>query len=164
MANQYENLDNVRAHYETTGPEVWRQTDGRVTHFIAGLGTTGTITGTGRYLKKQNPAVKVIAIEPERGHQLPGLKSFQEAKEPGILDWEVIDDVIKVDDGSAYKTTKRLHREEGLIVGPSTGAVVHAINQLNDIPGIAVGISPDSGAKYASYFGDILGSDGLPQI
>jgi cysteine synthase len=164
MANQYENEDNVRAHYETTGPEIWRQTEGRISHFVAGLGTTGTITGTGRYLKERDPSIKVIAIEPQRGHQLPGLKSFQEAKEPGILDWKVIDDVIKVDDEPAYEVTKRLHREEGLIVGPSTGAVVHAINQLPDNPGIAVGISPDSGAKYASYFGNILGNDGLPQL
>ena len=164
MANQYENEDNVRAHYETTGPEIWRQTEGRITHFVAGLGTTGTITGTGRYLKERDTSIKVIAIEPQRGHQLPGLKSFQEAKEPGILDWDVIDDVIKVDDEPAYEVTKRLHREEGLIVGPSTGAVVHAINQLPDAPGIAVGISPDSGAKYASYFGNVLGSDGLPQL
>ncbi len=165
MANQYENEDNVRAHYETTGPEIWRQTDGRVTHFVAGLGTTGTITGTGRYLKERDPSIQIIAIEPDRGHRLPGLKSFQEAKEPGILDWDVIDEVIRVDDDAAYATTKRLHREEGLIVGPSTGAVVHAINQLpQPNRGVAVGISPDSGSKYATYFADILGDDGLPQI
>ncbi|MDX2342711.1 MAG: cysteine synthase family protein [Acidimicrobiia bacterium] len=165
MANQYENEDNVRAHYETTGPEIWRQTEGRVRFFVAGLGTTGTVTGTGRYLKERDPSIQVIAIEPQRGHRLPGLKSFQEAKEPGILDWSVIDDVIQVDDEDAYQVTKRLHREEGLIVGPSTGAVVHAINQLPEsAAGVAVGISPDSGAKYASYFGDVLGTDGLPQL
>ncbi len=165
MANQYENEDNVRAHYETTGPEIWRQTEGRVKFFVAGLGTTGTITGTGRYLKERDPSIRVIAVEPRKGHRLPGLKSFQEAKEPGILDWDVIDEVIYVDDGPAYDITKRLHREEGLIVGPSTGAVVHAINQLPaSSRGIAVAISPDSGSKYASYFGDVLGDDGLPQI
>lgn len=165
MANQYENEDNVRAHYETTGPEIWRQTEGKVEYFVAGLGTTGTITGTGRYLKEQDPAIQVIAIEPQRGHRIPGLKSFQEAKEPGILDWDGIDDVIRVDDEPAYAATKRLHREEGLIVGPSTGAVVHAMNQLPDSArGVAVGISPDSGSKYTSYFRDVLGDDGLPQI
>jgi cysteine synthase len=165
MANQYENDDNVRAHYETTGPEIWRQTDGQITHFVAGLGTTGTITGTGRYLKERNPAIQIIAIEPDRGHRLPGLKSFQEAKEPGILDWSVIDEVVRVDDDSAYETTKRLHREEGLIVGPSTGAVVQAISQLPALArGVAVGISCDSGAKYASYFTDVLGDDGTPRI
>lgn len=165
MANQYENEDNVRAHYETTGPEIWRQTEGRVRYFVAGLGTTGTITGTGRYLKERDPSIQVIAIEPQRGHRLPGLKSFKEAKEPGILDWDVIDDVVNVDDEPAYEITKRLHREEGLIVGPSTGAVVHAINQLPiAATGVAVGISPDSGTKYSSYFADVLGDDGLPQI
>jgi len=165
MANQYENEDNVRAHYETTGPEIWRQTEGKVDYFVAGLGTTGTITGTGRYLKEQNSSIQVIAIEPQRGHRIPGLKSFQEAKEPGILDWDGIDHVIRVDDEPAYAATKRLHREEGLIVGPSTGAVVHAMNQLPDSArGVAVGISPDSGSKYTSYFRDVLGDDGLPQI
>jgi len=165
MANQYENEDNVRAHYETTGPEIWRQTDGKVKYFVAGLGTTGTITGTGRYLKERNPEIKVIAIEPKKGHRLPGLKSFREAKEPGILDWDVIDEVVRVDDGPAYEITKRLHREEGLIVGPSTGAVVHALQELGESStGIAVGISPDSGSKYTSYFAEILGDEGLPQI
>lgn len=163
MANQYENVDNVRAHYETTGPEIWRQTEGRIRYFLAGLGTTGTITGVGRYLKEHDPSIQVIAVEPQRGHRLPGLKSFQEAKEPGILDWDVIDEVIRVDDAPAYETTKRLYREEGLIVGPSTGAVVYAASQLAaDAEDVAVGISPDSGVKYTSYFADLLGDEGLP--
>jgi len=165
MANQYENEDNVKAHYETTGPEIWRQTEGRVRYFVAGLGTSGTITGTGRYLKERDPSIRVIAIEPDAGHRLPGLKSFAEAKVPGILDWSVIDDVVRVDDDTAYETTKRLHRDEGLIVGPSTGAVAHVLAQLADVETeMAVGISPDSGSKYTSYFAEILGDDGLPQI
>ncbi len=163
MPDQYENPDNVKAHYETTGPEIWRQTDGRVRYFFAGFGTTGTITGVGRYLKEQDPSIQIIGVEPQRGHRLPGLKSFQEAKQPGILDWDVIDEVVRVDDDPAYAVTKRLHREEGLIVGPSTGAVVHAVNEYGaGKEGIAVGISPDSGAKYASYFADFLGDEGLP--
>ena len=165
MANQYENEDNVRAHYETTGPEIWRQTEGRVRCFVAGLGTTGTITGTGRFLKEQDPSIRVIAIEPHRDHRLPGLKSFAEAKEPGILDWDVVDEVVHISDEDAYDTTKRLHREEGLIVGPSTGAVVSAIGRLPDVDHqLTVGISADSGTKYSSYFTDILGDDGLPNI
>ena len=165
MANQYENEDNVRAHYETTGPEIWMQTEGRVRYFVAGLGTTGTITGTGRYLKERDQSIQIVAVEPEKGHRLPGLKSFAEAKEPGIIDWSVIDEVVTVPDEPAYAMTKRLHREEGLIVGPSTGAVVHAITELGAAPDeMAVGISPDSGAKYTSYFSDVLGSDGLPKI
>jgi cysteine synthase len=164
MANQYENLDNVRAHYETTGPEIWRQTDGKVRYFVAGLGTTGTVTGVGRFLKERDPSIQIIAIEPQRGHRLPGLKSFQEAKEPGILDWDIIDEVIQVDDEPAYEIAKQLHRQEGLIVGPSTGAVVHAVGQLPaSAKGVAVGISPDSGVKYTSYFADLLGDDGLPK-
>lgn len=164
MANQYENLDNVRAHYETTGPEIWRQTNGAVRYFFAGMGTTGTVTGVGRYLKEQDPSIQVVAIEPQQGHRLPGLKSFAEAKEPGILDWDVVDHVVRVDDGPAYETTKRLYREEGLMVGPSTGAVVHAVTEFaRDHEGIAVGISPDSGLKYTSYFEELLGSEGLPQ-
>src|SRR3990172_12352819 len=126
MVNQYENPDNVRAHYETTGPEIWRQTEGRVRAFFAGFGTCGTITGVGRCLKEQDPTIKIVAIEPQQGHRLPGLKSFGEAKQPGILDWSVIDDVVRVDDPAAYDMTKRLWREEGLMVGPSTGAIVHA--------------------------------------
>jgi len=164
MPFQYENADNVRAHYETTGPEIWRQTEGQVKYFLAGFGTCGTITGTGRYLKEQAPEIRVIAIEPQRGHRLPGLKNLQESKPPGILDRSVIDDVIRVDDEPAYAMTKRLFREEGLIVGPSTGAMVHAAAELSKTgAGLAVAISPDGGFKYASFFGDVLGEEGLPQ-
>jgi cysteine synthase len=165
MPNQYENPDNVKAHYETTGPEIWHQTDGRVRFFLAGFGTTGTLTGTGRYLKERDPDVKIIAIEPQKGHRLPGLKSFQEAKQPGILDWDVIDEVIRVDDEPAYAMTKRLYREEGLMVGPSTGAIVHAAAELaGSHEGLAVGVSPDSGLKYTEFFADYLGDEGTPQI
>jgi cysteine synthase len=165
MPNQYDNPDNVRAHYETTGPEIWRQTEGRVRAFIAGFGTCGTLTGVGRYLKEQDPEVQIIAIEPQKGHRLPGLKSFQEAKEPAILDRRVIDRVVRVDDEPAYEMTKRLFREEGLIVGPSTGAVVHAAARLEEeIDGVAVGVSPDSGLKYLSYFTELLGDEGTPQL
>ena len=163
MPNQYENPDNVAAHFETTGPEIWNQTEGKVEYFFAGYGTCGTITGVARYLKEQNPKVQVIAIEPRKGHRLPGLKNFQEAKQPSILDRSLIDHVIRVDDEPAYAMTKRLFREEGLIVGPSTGAIAHAAAEfLKDHPGLAVGISPDSGFKYTSYFSEILGAEGLP--
>ena len=129
--NQYDNEDNVRAHYETTGPEIWRQTEGQVRWFVAGMGTCGTITGVGRYLKERDPAIRVIGVEPEPGHRLPGLKSFAEAAVPSILDWDVVDDVITVDDEQAYDATLRLHREEGLMAGPSTGAVVAAAAQID---------------------------------
>ncbi len=160
MPNQYANPDNVAAHYETTGPEIWRQTEGEVSVFVAGLGTCGTITGVGRYLKERNPDVVVVGIEPEPGHRLPGMKSFAEASEPEILDRRVIDEVIVVDDDSAYAATKRLWRDEGLMVGPSTGAAVTAAARFGDE--LAVAISPDSGLKYTTYFADILGDEGLP--
>jgi cysteine synthase len=165
MPNQYDNPDNVRAHYETTGPEIWHQTEGRVRSFIAGFGTCGTLTGVGRFLKEQDPEIKIVAVEPQKGHRLPGLKSFEEAKQPSILDWEVIDRVIRIDDEPAYETTKRLFREEGLIVGPSTGAVVAAAARLQEeLDGVTVGVSPDSGLKYLSYFTELLGDEGRPQL
>jgi cysteine synthase A/cysteine synthase B len=165
MTDQYSNPDNVKAHYETTGPEIWRQTAGGVTWFVAGLGTTGTISGVGRYLKERNPGVRVVGVEPQPGHRIPGLKSFQEARQPDILDWDVIDDVIRVDDDPAYETTRGLWREEALTVGPSTGAVVNAITRLDTGPGdTVVGISADSGFKYTGYFAEILGDEGLPRI
>ncbi len=165
MPYQYENPDNVRAHYETTGPEIWKQTEGQVQYFLAGYGTCGTITGTGKYLKEKNPKIKVIAIEPQKGHRLPGLKNLQESKPPGILDRSLIDEVIRVDDAPAYQMTKRLFREEGLIVGPSTGAMVHAAIEFGKRhAGLAVAISPDGGFKYASFFLDIIGNEGLPEV
>jgi cysteine synthase A/cysteine synthase B len=164
MPNQYESADNVRAHYETTGPEIWKQTEGRIRVFLAGFGTCGTLTGVGRFLKEQDPSVRVVAVEPQKAHRLPGLKSFQEAKEPGILDWDVVDEVIRIDDGPAYDMTKRLFREEALIVGPSTGAIVEAASRLSDLgSGLAVGVSPDGGLKYMSYFAELLGDEGRPE-
>jgi len=165
MPNQYENPDNVRAHYETTGPEIWKQTEGRVRYFFAGFGTCGTLTGTAKFLKEQDPNIRIVAIEPQKGHRLPGLKSFKEAKEPGILDRSLIDDVVQVDDEPAYQMTKRLFREEGLIVGPSTGAIVHAARiYAEDAEGVAVGVSPDGGLKYLSYFKELLGDEGTPSL
>jgi len=165
MPNQYENPDNVRAHYETTGPEIWKQTEGQIRYFFAGFGTCGTITGVGKCLKERNPRVQVIAVEPQKGHRLPGMKNLGESKPPAILDRSVIDHVVRVDDGPAYAMTKRLFREEGLIVGPSTGAIVHAALEFGSgKEGIAVAVSPDGGFKYASFFTDILGDEGKPAI
>ena len=165
MPFQYENPENVRAHYENTGPEIWSQTEGQVEFFFAGYGTCGTITGNGKYLKEQNPGVKIIAVEPQKGHRLPGMKNLEESRAPGILDPSVIDEVIRVGDEPAYEMTKRLFREEGLIVGPTTGAiVVAAVEYGRDQSGVAVAISPDSGFKYTSYFRDVLGDEGTPKV
>ncbi len=165
MPNQYANPENVRAHYETTGPEIWKQTEGQVEFFFAGQGTCGTLTGVGRFLKEKNPNIKIIAIEPQKGHRIPGMKNLEESKPPAILDRSVIDQVIRVDDEPAYEMTKRLFREEGLIVGPSTGAIVHAAVEFgNKENGLGVAISPDSGIKYTSFFSDMIGDEGKPRV
>jgi cysteine synthase len=156
MPNQYANPDNVRAHYETTGPEIWEQTEGKVRTFVAGYGTCGTITGVARFLKQRDPSIRIVAVEPRPGHRLPGLKNLEEARAPAILDRSVIDEVIRVDDGPAYRMAQRLFREEALIVGPSTGAIVQAIATLGDAAGPIVGISPDGGQKYASFYADLV--------
>lgn len=161
MPNQYENQNNMLAHYETTGPEIWNQTEGRVTHFFAGVGTCGTLTGVGKYLKEQNPDIRVIAIEPQKNHKLPGLKNLQESKEPSILDRQVVDEFARVNDDDAYELTKRLFREEGLMVGPSTGAIVHLARKVcGKEGGLAVAVSPDSGLKYTTYFANRFGGEG----
>jgi len=165
MPDQYSNPDNVRAHYETTGPEIWDQTAGRVTHFLAGYGTCGTITGVARYLKERNPAVSVLAIEPEKGHRISGLKNFQESRKPEILDESLIDRTVRVSDADAYGTAIRLAREDALLVGPSTGAVVWAaLNAGLPKGAVAVCISPDSALKYASCFTDFVGTDGVVEV
>lgn len=165
LGNQYESADNVRAHYETTGPEIWRQTEGEIKWFVAGLGTTGTVSGVGRYLKEQDPSVRIIGVEPQPGHRLPGLKSFAEAKEPGIADWSVVDEIVEVHDEPAYEATRDLWRNEGLMVGPSTGAMVAALDQLDTQPDdVVVAISADSGLKYTSYFKELIDEEGIPQI
>ena len=141
------------------------QTEGRVRWFVTGFGTAGTITGVGRFLKEQDPSIRIVGVEPEPGHRLPGLKSFAEAKQPGILDWDVVDQKIVVSDSDAYAVTREIWRGEALMVGPSTGAVVHAARLIpTDPDDVVVGISADSGFKYTSYFKEILGDDGLPTI
>jgi len=165
MPNQYENPDNVRAHYETTGAEIWEQTGGKVTHFFAGYGTCGTITGVAKFLKERNPDVRIVAIEPEKGHHLSGLKNFQESKKPLILDESLIDKTVRVPDAPAYDTAIRLAREESLLVGPSTGAIVWAALQENlPADAVAVCISPDNAFKYASHYSPRLADSGVPTV
>jgi len=159
--DQYENELNVQAHYRTTGPEIWQQTQGKINYFFAGFGTCGTITGVGRYLKEQNPAIKIIAVEPSSpNHKLPGMKRITGLDEefiPKILDSSVIDDTVEVTDENAYGTAIELARKDGIPVGPTTGAILYvALHYAKLNTGLAVVISPDDAFKYASFYRDIL--------
>jgi len=159
--NQYESELNVAAHYHTTGPEIWRQTGGNLDYFFASIGTGGTISGVGRYLKEMNPAVRIIGVEPaSRQHHLSGLKRITGLPDeyfPAILDCELLDDVISVTDEEAFRAGIKLARTEGAMVGPTTGAVLHAAIEMGATnKGRAVLISADSAAKYISSYAKFL--------
>jgi len=161
--NQYENELNVQAHYRTTGPEIWMQTKGEIDYFFAGFGTCGTITGIARYLKEQNPAIRIIGVEPSSPyHILPGMKRITGLDEkfiPKILDRTVIDDTVEVTDENAYATAMELARKDGIPVGPTTGAILYvALHYAKLNSGLAVVISPDDAFNYASFYKDILES------
>jgi cysteine synthase len=157
MPNQYDNPDNVRSHYESTGPEIWDQTEGTVRYFFAGMGTSGTLVGVGRYLKEQDPSVRVIAVEPVPGHHISGLKNLEETSVPGVLDRSVIDEVVSVDDQATEDMLRRLYAEEALIAGPSAAAILAgAVRYLKGRSGVAVAIAPDSGQKAIGYLTRLL--------
>lgn len=152
-ANQYNNEANWRAHYQSTGPEIWAQTEGRISHFVMGLGTTGTLMGAGRYLREQNPSIRIIGFQPDGPfHGLEGLKHMPTAIQPGIYDPDFADEVIEVSTEDAHAMTRRLGAEEGLFVGVSSGAAAVAALRvaggLNE--GVVVTLFPDSGFKYLS--------------
>jgi cysteine synthase B len=151
--DQYFNIANPLAHYQTTGPEIWRQTQGQVTHFAAGIGTGGTIMGTGRYLKEKNPAIQIIAVEPDDAfHGLEGLKHMASSIVPGIYHEEELDRKIAVSTEDAYETVYQLGRQMGLLVGQSSGAAFWAAlkvaRELDE--GVIVTLFPDFGDKYLS--------------
>jgi cysteine synthase B len=151
--DQYFNPMNPQAHYETTGPEIYRQTRGEVTHFIAGIGTGGTVMGAGRYFKEVNPNIKVIAVEPDDAlHGLEGLKHMASSIVPGIYHEEEIDEKIPVSTDEAYSMVYRLSQEEGLLVGQSSGAALLAALKIARKlrSGTLVAIFPDFGDKYLS--------------
>ncbi|HUH96531.1 MAG TPA: cysteine synthase family protein [Anaerolineales bacterium] len=152
-ANQYNNDANWKAHYLSTGPEIFAQTNGQVTHFIAGLGTSGTLMGTGRYLRGQLPDVKIVAVQPDAAfHGLEGLKHMPSAMRPGIFDPSFADRTLEVQTEAAHEMVRRLAREEGLFVGISSGAAMVAAMRLASelTEGVIVTLFPDAGYKYLS--------------
>jgi cysteine synthase B len=152
MPNQYDNESNVLAHYETTGPEVFEQTGGEVDVFVAGMGTGGTLMGTGRYLREKKPGVRVVGVEPTLGHAIQGLKNMHESIVPKIYNPEELDDKIVVEDGEAFEMARDLARGEGIFVGMSSGAaVVGALRVAGTMrKGTIVVILPDRGDRYLS--------------
>jgi cysteine synthase B len=152
-ADQYSNPSNPRAHYQTTGPEIFAQTGGRLTHFVAGLGTSGTVVGAGRSLRELSDTVQIVAVEPEGAvHGLEGLKHMGTALVPSIYDPSVHHRKIPMRTEAAYEITRRLAREAGLLVGPSSGAAVAAaIEVAADLrEGVIVALCPDGGDRYLS--------------
>jgi S-sulfo-L-cysteine synthase (O-acetyl-L-serine-dependent) len=151
--DQYNNASNWQSHYESTGPEILRQTNGAITHFVCGLGTTGTFVGTARLLKETDPSIQCISVQPDSAfHGLEGLKYLPAAKRPGIYDAKLADQNVEVSTEAAYAMVKRLARQEGLLVGVSSGAAaVAAIDLTKQIDeGVIVTIFPDDASKYLS--------------
>jgi len=152
MPNQFENENNVLAHYKTTGPEIFSQTNGEIDVLVAGIGTGGTLMGTGKYLKEKKPEIKVVGIEPTVGHKIQGLKNMQESNVPKIYHLEKLDEKITVEDDPAYEATRLLATEEGIFVGMSSGAALAGALRVAQKmhSGIIVVIFPDKGDRYLS--------------
>ena len=152
MLNQFANPDNYKMHYRTTGPEIWKDTDGKITHFVSSMGTTGTIMGVSRYLKEQNPAIQIVGCQPTDGSRIPGIRKWPEAYLPKIFDRDRIDRIIELGEKDARAMTKRLAREEAIFCGMSSGGAVHAAIELSKelSSGIIVCIICDRGDRYLS--------------
>lgn len=152
MLDQFSNQDNPLAHYEATGPEIWRDTGGQVTHFVSSMGTTGTIMGVSRYLKEQNPAVRIIGVQPADGSSIPGIRRWPSDYLPRIYDPARVDRIIDVTQEDAERTTRELAAREGIFVGISAGgAVAAALRIAAEIEhGVIVTIAPDRGDRYLS--------------
>jgi cysteine synthase len=152
MPNQFANEANVLAHYETTGEEIWRDTSGRVTHFVAGIGTGGTLMGVSKRLREHNPNVKVIAVQPESGTAIQGLKDLKTQYVPAIWKREFVDEILYLSPKEAEDASRLLALQEGIFVGPSSGAIFHvAARKAKEIEkGVVVAIAPDGGEKYLS--------------
>nr|WP_226930223.1 cysteine synthase CysM [Hafnia alvei] len=152
ILDQFNNADNPLAHFTTTGPEIWQQTQGKVTHFVSSMGTTGTITGVGRFLKQQSDTVKIVGLQPSEGSSIPGIRRWPQEYLPGIYRPELVDEVMDMSQQLAEETMKRLAREEGLFCGVSSGgAVAGALRVAQENPGsTVVAIICDRGDRYLS--------------
>lgn len=152
MLNQFANKDNWRAHYKTTGPEIWRDTKGSVTHFVSAMGTTGTIMGTSTYLKEQNPDIQIIGAHPSDGSKIPGIRKWPEEYLPKIYNPSKVDRILEVSEEEARAMTKRLAQEEGVFAGMSSGgSVATAVKIANELEsGVVVAIICDRGDRYLS--------------
>ncbi len=152
LLNQFGNNDNWKAHYKTTGPEIWKDTDGEVTHFVSSMGTTGTITGTSTFLKEQNPEVKIIGVQPEEGSKIPGIRKWSPEYVPSIYNPKKVDDILYVNQEDAISMAKRLAKEEGIFSGMSSGgAATVALRLASQLEsGVIVSIVCDRGDRYLS--------------
>ncbi|MFP4375249.1 MAG: cysteine synthase CysM [Spirochaetaceae bacterium] len=152
ILNQFGNPDNPAAHYATTGPEIWRDTGGELTHFVASMGTTGTIMGTGRYLKERNPRVQVVGVQPAEGAKIPGSRAWPEEYLPTIYEPERVDRIMNITQSEAEDMARRLAREEGIFAGVSSGAAVHsAVGLAREVDdALIVAIICDRGDRYLS--------------
>ena len=152
VLNQFGNLDNPLAHYETTGPEIWRQSEGKITHFVSSMGTTGTIMGCSKYLKEQNPDVQIVGLQPEDGASIPGIRRWPEAYMPTIFDASRVDRVIDMGQVEAENTMRALAEQEGIFSGVSSGGSVAAALRLNQEleNAVIVAIICDRGDRYLS--------------
>ena len=152
VLDQFGNVDNAEAHYRTTGPELWRDTHGTITHFVSSMGTTGTIMGISRYLKEQNPAIQIVGLQPVEGASIPGIRRWPEAYMPGIFEAERVDRIIDMGQEEAEVMMRRLAREEGIFSGVSSGGSVAAALQLSrEVENaVIVAIICDRGDRYLS--------------
>jgi cysteine synthase B len=152
ILDQFANPDNPLSHYEGTGPEIWRDTQGRITHFVSSMGTTGTIMGCSRYFKEKNPKIQVIGCQPTEGSQIPGIRKWPPQYLPKICDWTRVDRVIEVSQADAEEMTRRLAREEGIFAGISSGGALWAAMQvLREVENaVIVSIVCDRGDRYLS--------------
>ncbi|EOZ99155.1 Cysteine synthase [Indibacter alkaliphilus LW1] len=152
ILNQFSNPDNYMAHYHTTGPEIWKDTDGEVTHFVSAMGTTGTIMGVSRYLKEKNPNIQIVGTQPTDGSSIPGIRRWTPEFLPKIFEAERVDRVIDVSQSQATETTRRMAKEEGILAGMSSGGALYAALELAQEleKGVIVCITCDRGDRYLS--------------